>query len=397
MPDDPVPVDLAGATHVGGRDENQDRFAIVEPTLAVLSDGMGGHFGGALAAQLSVDATTQFLKGRADLDEDEIRAAFEESNERVRVEREKRVEETRMGATLTVAVPAEGDVDEWLLGHVGDSPAYLVTSTMISQITDDHTVAGELVRNGAITGAAAAVHPQRHVLLRAIGVEDSVTPDIQRVHLDPGNALVLVSDGVSDVVALSEVREIVCSACSSAEAAEALVTKAVELESTDNCTAVVVRRLEEADRMKVMIATDGSASAIEASERAVKLLRPDAKIILLTVVPDYEDPMETAGGIEGPALTEQDAEREYREHIEQGQDALRKTAMSLRPDVEVRLAPAETEPGHAIVAAAQEVQPDMIVIGASGKRLFRRLFTGSVSDYVVHHAPCPVLVVRHDH
>lgn len=149
--------------------------------------------------------------------------------------------------------------------------------------------------------------------------------------------------------------------------------------------------------MKVMIATDGSDAAIEATERAVRLLNDDATIILLTVIPDYEDPMETAGGIEGPALTEEEAEREYEEHVTSGEEALRKTALSLGHDVEVRLAPADAEPGHAIVATATEVGPDLIVIGASGKGLFRRLFTGSISDYVVHHAPCPVLVVRHDH
>ncbi len=149
--------------------------------------------------------------------------------------------------------------------------------------------------------------------------------------------------------------------------------------------------------MKVMIATDGSDAAIEAAERAVQLLRSDATIVLLTVIPDYEDPMETAGGIEGPALTEQEADREYHEHLDQGQAALDKTAMSVHHDVEVRLVPADTEPGHAIVSAAQEVGPDLVVIGSSGKKLFRRLFTGSISDYVVHHAPCPVLVVRHDH
>jgi nucleotide-binding universal stress UspA family protein len=148
--------------------------------------------------------------------------------------------------------------------------------------------------------------------------------------------------------------------------------------------------------MKVMIATDGGDAAIEASNRAIALLREEAEIILVTVVPDYEDPMETAGGIEGPALTEEQAEHEYSEHLSEGQEALRRTAVALGHEVDVRLAPAEQEPGHAIVEIAKEVKPDILVIGSSGKSLFRRLFTGSVSDHVVHHAPCPVLVVRHD-
>jgi nucleotide-binding universal stress UspA family protein len=146
-----------------------------------------------------------------------------------------------------------------------------------------------------------------------------------------------------------------------------------------------------------MIATDGSEAAIEATRRAVSLLRDDAEIVLLAVVPQKEDPMETAGGIEGPALTEDEAEREYREHLAEGNEALARTAKVLGVDADMRLVPAEHEPGHAIVEFAKEAAPDLLVIGASDKNLLRRLFTGSVSDYVVHHAPCPVLVIRHDH
>jgi nucleotide-binding universal stress UspA family protein len=152
----------------------------------------------------------------------------------------------------------------------------------------------------------------------------------------------------------------------------------------------------EERRVKVMIATDGSVAAVEATKRAVELLRADAEIVLLTVIPEKEDPMETAGGIEGPALTEEEAEREFTEGHLAGEQALQTTAEALGHPADTRLAPAEAEPGHAIVDIAHETQPDLLVIGSSGKSLFKRLFTGSISDYVVHHAPCPVLVIRQD-
>ena len=149
--------------------------------------------------------------------------------------------------------------------------------------------------------------------------------------------------------------------------------------------------------MNVLVATDGSDAAIEAAHRAVELLRPDAHIMLVSVIPDLEDPMDTAGGFEGPGITEEEAEEDFEEAAHEGMEALDRTAEAVKRDVEYRLVPVDEEPGHAIVRVAQELAPDLIVIGSGGRSFFKRLFTGSVSDHVVHHAPCPVLVVRHDH
>jgi nucleotide-binding universal stress UspA family protein len=96
-------------------------------------------------------------------------------------------------------------------------------------------------------------------------------------------------------------------------------------------------------------------------------------------------------------VSEAEAEQEFSEAAEAGARALERTAAAVGVHVDVRLVPLDEEPGHAIVDVARRSRPDLLVIGAGGKHFFRRLFTGSVSDYVVHHAPCPVLVVRHDH
>ena len=87
-----------------------------------------------------------------------------------------------------------------------------------------------------------------------------------------------------------------------------------------------------------MIATDGSEAAIGATQRAIALLRADAEIVLLTVIPDKEDPMDTAGGIEGPALTEEEADQEYEDNVAAGRDALARTASALGHTVHARLA-----------------------------------------------------------
>lgn len=147
--------------------------------------------------------------------------------------------------------------------------------------------------------------------------------------------------------------------------------------------------------MKVLVATDGTQTAMEAARVALGLLREGAQIVLVTVVQDYEDPMDMAGGFEGPLLTPEEAEEEYQRQQAEGQTALEHARAALGQEAEVRLVPTDTDPGHAIVATANELHPDLIVLGSHEKGFFLRLITGSVSEYVVRHAPCPVLVVPH--
>ncbi len=147
--------------------------------------------------------------------------------------------------------------------------------------------------------------------------------------------------------------------------------------------------------MQVMVATDGTDAAIDAARQALGLLRPDAEITLVTVILDREDPEDDAGGFEGALQTPEEADHDYAEHVASGQDALTRTAAALDGKVEVRLIPTEEEAGTALVHYAEEHQPDLLVIGAGGKGVLKRLFAGSVSDHVIHKAPCPVLVVRH--
>jgi nucleotide-binding universal stress UspA family protein len=145
------------------------------------------------------------------------------------------------------------------------------------------------------------------------------------------------------------------------------------------------------------MATDGSDAAIDAARRSMDLLRPHAQVEVVMVIPEYEDPMEDAGGIEGPVITEKEAEKDWERSTTAGQSALDRTAAVLGPDVEVRLVPDDESTGAAVVRAAREMSADVLVIGSSGKNWLSRLVGRSVSDYVTHHAPCPVMLIRHDH
>jgi len=149
--------------------------------------------------------------------------------------------------------------------------------------------------------------------------------------------------------------------------------------------------------MNIVVATDGSEEAIGAARRSMDLLRPGVHVTLVMVIPEYEDPMEDAGGIEGPGISYERAEKDWKRANAEGQAALERTAAALGENVETRLVPDDEATGAAIVRVAHDMGADVLVIGSSGKGWLSRIFGGSVSDYVAHHAPCPVMLVPHDH
>ena len=147
--------------------------------------------------------------------------------------------------------------------------------------------------------------------------------------------------------------------------------------------------------MKAIIATDGSQRSIEAAQAAEVLLHPDIEFLLVSIVPEPEDPLDMAGGFEGP-LVDADEAAEISEATEEaGRQAILRTARTIHEPMTARLVEAD-DAGHALCRLAEEQQADVVVIGASDKSIVQRFLEGSVMRYVVKHAPCPVLVVRHD-
>ncbi|HXH58800.1 PP2C family protein-serine/threonine phosphatase [Iamia sp.] len=236
-------LDRGGASATGVRPENQDRWA-VGPCWGVVCDGVGGHAGGARAAQLALDAVTSSLAAPdrpvsgADLD-----TAVEAATRAVRAGQDDDPTVSHMASTLTVAsaIAVEPDASVWTVIHVGDSPAWLVTATESRPITCDHNLAGDLARAGSLSTADAAGHPGRRLLTRAIGVDDHAKPDTISVTLAPGDALVLASDGLSDVLDAAAIDEGLSPANSATDGAERLVRMALDRGTTDNVTVVVLR------------------------------------------------------------------------------------------------------------------------------------------------------------
>ncbi len=146
--------------------------------------------------------------------------------------------------------------------------------------------------------------------------------------------------------------------------------------------------------MKALVATDGSEGAIEAAKAARGLLHDGVELLLVTVVPEPEDPQESAGGFEGPAFTEEEAAEWAAQAAAAGRTALESTAEAVGSSVEIRLVEGD-DPATTLCHVAEQISADVLVIGSSEKSWLRRLLVGSVMNHLVHHAPCPVLVVRH--
>ncbi len=148
--------------------------------------------------------------------------------------------------------------------------------------------------------------------------------------------------------------------------------------------------------MKVMIATDGSDAAVGAARRATALLHPDARIELVTVIDSRHDPAEDAGGFEGPVLTEEEADEDWRDAMEAGRQAIARTEQAINgPIDDERIVPTSASVADALVQVVEAERPDLLVLGSDQPGWFDRLLHGSIEDQLLHKAPCPLLIVSH--
>ncbi len=228
------------ATDVGRvRPINQD-MPLERPNLYAVADGMGGHVGGEVAARVAVE-TLELAFGKAPTVSG-LRAAFSEANEAVWHESQVNADLRGMGTTLTAMalVGADDGHDVLALANVGDSRAYVYSDGRLFQVTADHSLAEERMRHGEMTEAEAAVHPQRHILTRALGVSSEVQTDMWELQLRTGDRVLLCSDGLSNEVGMDEMADILGEIGDPDEAARRLVDAANEHGGADNITVVIV-------------------------------------------------------------------------------------------------------------------------------------------------------------
>lgn len=230
-------MNVASRTHIGNvRPTNQDSL-LIQPGLYGLfgvADGMGGHQGGDVASNMATLMLARVLDG-AKPDEALLRGGIEEVNLLIFQEQLRNPALSGMGTTLTVLWE---DADRLLLGHVGDSRAYRLHGGVIQQITQDHSLVGELLRQGAITPEEALHHPYRNVITRALGSAETIEADVSQVERVRGDRYLICSDGLTAYVGPDEMRAILLRTPLE-EAADMLLQLALDGGGRDNISLVL--------------------------------------------------------------------------------------------------------------------------------------------------------------
>ena len=248
-------ISSGGVTDVGRvRTNNEDCFRIITPlNLFVLADGMGGEAHGEIASALAVETVVKHC-----LDEEanpaakvlgqvqpgwsartkRLSTALYLANKTICKSAEEHPEQRGMGATLTAAWI---DRSKLSIAHVGDSRAYLLRAGSLLQLTRDHSLVAEQVRQGVITAAEAEESDMQSVLLRALGAQPEIEVDAEEHGLFPRDVLMLCSDGLTRVVTEPEIAGMLQAETDPIRSAEKLVALANERGGPDNITVVIVR------------------------------------------------------------------------------------------------------------------------------------------------------------
>ncbi|MBF4572078.1 serine/threonine-protein phosphatase [Herbiconiux sp. VKM Ac-1786] len=232
------------ATHTGlRRRANEDAFLAAQP-LFLVADGMGGHEAGEVASALAVDAFAA-LTGTPSVDAADLRDAFGRAHESIAA-----IVSTglrRAGTTVSGVAIAESDGRaHWLVFNLGDSRTYRLADGELEQISVDHSVVQEMLDGGTLSRAAAATHPERNVITRALGAGGPYQADYWLVPVESGDRILICSDGVSGELDDELIERILLEEHESQEAASRLVHEGLLHGGRDNLTAVVVDAYDRA-------------------------------------------------------------------------------------------------------------------------------------------------------
>ena len=231
------------------RSVNQDAYRLnVSPNgeyvLAALCDGMGGVHGGEIASTIAADSFMQYaenmLHSEPAVDVTQIlREAAAYANLKV-YDRAFRDESCRgMGTTLVAALLRPEDA---AVVNIGDSRCYWLADGQLQQVTRDHSLVQSMVDRGLITEEEARSHPRKNVIMRAVGLERTIRSDIFRLDIRSGDALLLCSDGLSNLVSTGEMEALLLTSSDDDALCRELLRMALERGAPDNVTLALVRR-----------------------------------------------------------------------------------------------------------------------------------------------------------
>ena len=238
------------------RRSNEDSY-VCEPPLFAVADGMGGAQAGEVASGLAA-AVLEEANGD-ELREERIVELIQEANRRVFKRSHEDPSASGMGTTMTVAVT--GHDGKVLIGHVGDSRAYRIRGGSLEQLTEDHSLVGELMRSGKLSPEEAETHPQRSVITRAVGTEPDVDVDTFTVDTEAGDVFLLCSDGLTDMVSDDAIQSLLVEREGELEdVARELVEAANTSGGEDNITVVVFEIVDSGSVVDDTVAMPAAAT-----------------------------------------------------------------------------------------------------------------------------------------
>ncbi|MEL6490368.1 MAG: Stp1/IreP family PP2C-type Ser/Thr phosphatase [Cyanobacteria bacterium J06621_3] len=231
-----------GLTDVGlHRAANQDSYYMADRgNLFIVADGMGGHAGGQEASRLSTNTIRDYVAAHWESDTPSsqlLEEAIFAANEAVLVDQVQHPERADMGTTVVVLMYRD---DEFWCAHVGDSRLYILRESGFIQVTQDHTWVAQAIKAGELSPDQIADHPWRHVLSQCVGREDLCKVDIQQLQIQPGDRLLLCTDGLTEELSNDALITYLQSAQTCTGAVAALITAAKAQGGRDNITAVAI-------------------------------------------------------------------------------------------------------------------------------------------------------------
>ncbi len=251
---------VAAKTDVGRvRQGNEDSYLVAEPVFAV-ADGMGGHLGGEIASETAVETITEAVRADAPQDAATLASLVRRANSAIWEKAQGDPNLRGMGTTCTLVLVRDHELH---VAHVGDSRAYLLRAGELSQLTEDHTLVGRMVREGRLSAEEAERHPQRSIITRALGVDAEVEVDEMTIGIEEGDRFLLCSDGLTSMVDSEEVHNVLSGERDPDSAVERLVGVANAAGGEDNVTVVLID-----------IVGDGEASAAPTAPAAAAAAPP---------------------------------------------------------------------------------------------------------------------------
>ena len=226
------------------RKENQDNFLINEDLgLYIVADGMGGHRGGELAAQMAIEVAEKVFteyqsKGSGLSVSEKIQNSYTQASQSIFRQSQKDPQYMGMGTTMVLAYIHNHEI---FIGNVGDSRAYFWNIYHIWQITEDHSLLNEHLKAGLIKDNEKGDFEAKNIITRSIGFENQVVCDVYRRAVSPGDRFLMCSDGLSGLISDEDIHRICVDNCEDGERLlESCIDEAKSRGGYDNITAIVI-------------------------------------------------------------------------------------------------------------------------------------------------------------